>query len=191
MAENSLFPAFVELNYHSAYSPHVMTIPLKGWNPGVGFGDIDTWSGSSSPADTMIEDLVDKLVPFFPSSVVFDSFVIYTKATVDAQSIPRAAKTLGVSGTNITVGNNKAVQGTITAKTSLGGVAKIVLLDVQSGNSFERVTVPNYSAALEAFVNFWFGSAQGFAGRDGGQPYFFLQVSYTLNEKLRREYRMT
>lgn len=191
MAPNSLFPAFVVIDYHSAYAPHKMTIPTKDWNPGAGFGDFETWAGASIAADTMVEALVDVMKEFFPSTSSFDGWTVYTKTDPDAIAIPRAAKVLGVAGTAATTPPIKATQATWTAKTTAGGIAKFSMMDIAAPATFERVTSGGLTADAIAFIDEWFASTNGWSGRDNTQPYFFLQLAYTMNEKLRREYHMT
>lgn len=187
---NSLSPAFVQIQYHSAYAPHVMTLPTLEWTPDADYGLFATWGAGTIAADDMIESLILKMVPFFPSTVVFDSWTIYTMADVEAQAIPRAFKTNNEPGTNATPGQTKAVQATWTFKTSEGGISKVVMLDMGNNNSFERVTQATVGGDGQAFIDEWTADTNGWSGRDNAQPVFFLQVAYTLNEKLRREYHL-
>lgn len=190
MTVHSLAPAFVEISYHSAYAPHVMTIPTLDWTPGGTYGDFATWSSSSIAADAMIEALVDKLQPFFQATVIFDSFTVFTMEDATAPAIPRASKVLALNGTNIGVGEMKATQGTWSAKTEAGNVAKIVMLDYYHGGDFDRVDFSNVGVDGTAFLDEWFALTNGWSGRDNSRPYFFQQLSITLNEKLRRQYHM-
>lgn len=187
---NSLYPSFVQIAYHSVYAPHIATIPTLQWTPDSGYGLFETHAGSTIAADDMVEQLIDVLLPFYPSTVGFDSFTIFTMDTPTSPAIPRAFKTSAEVGSNGTPGNTKAVQGTWTFKTELGGISKIVLLDVGNNNSFEKVTQATVGVAGQAFIDEFTSDANGWAGRDGGQPVFFLQLAYTLNEKLRRNYYM-
>lgn len=139
----------------------------------------------------MVENFIDIIAPFYPASYTFDGYTIYTMDTPTSPAIPRVQTALAVVGTNGTPGNTKAVQATWTWKTTLGGIFKVVNLDMGNNNSFERVTLSGLGAAGLALVAEVQSDGNGWAGRDGGQPTFFLQVSYTMNEKLRRAYRMT
>lgn len=188
---NSLFPAFVQINYHSVYAPHVMTIPTLEWTPDAGYGLFETWAGGTIAADDMVEQLIDVMLPFFPASVGFDAFTIYTMASPTDQAIPRVFKTSAEVGSNGTPGNSHAVQATWTFKTDEGGISKLVMLDMGNNNSFERVTQATVGVAGQALIDEFTSDANGWAGRDNGQPTFFLQIAYTLNEKLRREYHLT
>jgi len=191
MTEGSLYPSFVEIDYHSDYAPHKMTIPTKQWNSGGAFGDFETWSAGAIPADEMVEALVTLMLPFFRSSVSFDGFTVFTMADVDAPAIPRASKVLGLDGTSVGTAPYKATQATWSAKTTAGSLAKIIMLDVALSGSFERLTYSSLTPAAEAFLAEWFDDGNAWSARIDGKPDYFLQISYTMNEKLRREYHMT
>lgn len=186
----SLYPAFFTIEYHSAYAPHLMTVPVVDWNPGLVNGDFVTHNAGSVAALGYISLFVDTIKPFFPATVVFDNFVIYTMDSPTAPAIPRTGAALAVVGTNIAAGNTKALQATLTMKTSLGNLFKQVLLDMGNNNSFERVTAASLGGAGAAWVAFLQDLDGAICGRDRGAPQFFLQISYTLNERLRREYHM-
>lgn len=190
MAENSLSPAYVEVNYHSTWSPHVMTIPTLAWNPGAPYGDFETHAGGAIAAEDMVDALIEVLKAFIPASVAFDGYTIFTKETASAPSIPRAFKASGVVGT-APISWSKATQLTISAKTDEGGDARLVLMDAATGNDFDLVTPSTMSASYTALFAEWFADTNGWAGRDNGLPYYFTQASKTLNEKLRKQYHMT
>jgi hypothetical protein len=183
MAEHSLVPAYVEIDYHSTWSPHKMTIPTLAWNPGAGYGDFETHNGGSIAADEMVDALIAVLKAFVPASVAFDGYTVFTKATEASPSIPRAFKTSGVVGT-APLSWSKATQLTISAKTDNAGDARLVLMDAASGNDFDLITPATITASYTALFAEWFSP-------DNGLPYYFTQASITLNEKLRKQYHMT
>lgn len=186
----SLYPSFVEIKYHSAYAPHVMTIPTKQWTPGAGFGTFATWAGGTIAADTMIEALVTLMLPFFRATVIFDSFTVFTMDTPTSPAVPRASKVLTGVGTSSASAPYKATQATWTVKTNAHSLAKIVMLDVATGGSFEKITFATLTGDAAAFINEWFLDTNGWSARIDGKPDFFLQIAYTMNEKLRKEYHM-
>lgn len=187
---NFLGPWFVEINSHSAYAPHVQTVPTLAWNPGLTYGEFVTWDGVGKAADDMIEEFVDAQAPFFPASYAWDNFVIYSQPTPADPAIPVIGKVLTQSGTGAETTPNKAVQATWSLKTTLGGLFKITMLDVFASANFAKTTPANASPDALALIDLVSDQGMGFAGRDNGRPSFFLQVSYTLNEKLRRQYYM-
>jgi hypothetical protein len=136
-------------------------------------------------------ELTDLLVPFYPTTVIFDSWVAYTRETVNDLWLPRSGGAFSsVEGTSGTPGWYKAVQTTITWRTEDFNHVKVVLLDSASGNTFD----PIFSAAadpstddLDAYMR---SDDCIIAGQDGSRPTTFVRETSTLNEKLRKQYRM-
>ena len=63
-APNSLSPASVEIDYHSAYAPHTMTIPTLEWFPTSitgNLGSFSNWAAGTRDAEDMVLDLIAKL----------------------------------------------------------------------------------------------------------------------------------
>jgi len=190
MAINSLYPAFVQIQYHSAYAPHVMTLPTTQWTPDLDYGTFACWDGSDKAADDMVEELVLLMVPFFKSTVQFDYWTVYTMADPTAPAIPRKGAAIGEPGTSAGTGWDKATQATWSFKTEDGGLSKVVMLDLETGGAFGKITPAGLTGDAAAFVAKWTADTEGWSGRDNSKPDFFLQISYTLNEKLRREYHL-
>jgi len=187
---NSLSPAFVQIQYHSLYGPHVMTLPTRPWTPDLDYGTYECWDSTTKAADDMIEELILLMVPFFPTSTEFDSFTVYTKATPTGPAIPRVSKANGEAGTAGTPGWSKATEAIWTFKTADGGLAKLDFLDFASQNSFDKVTFAGLSGGPLALVDAFTGDSNAWSGRDDSQPMTFLQISYGLNKALRKRYFM-
>lgn len=186
----SLFPSYFQLFYHSAFAPHVATIPTRQWSPGAVNGTFLAWDASNVDADTMITGYVDVFKAFFAATVVFDSYVIYDVPVDGFPGNPVAQERFTAKvGTSVLGGYSKAAQATITMRTDSFNIAKYVGLDVDTGDSFDKVDDPTGIASLEAFIDYVSDITNSFSGRLAGKPDVFLQVSYTLNEKLRRSYR--
>jgi hypothetical protein len=184
---NSLNPAFFKLNYHSNAGPHTATVPTLLWNVGNTF---DTWNAGTVDEITMIEGYVDKLLPFFASDTEFDNWVTYLKPPDPADPQPVSSGSFtGKVGTASSPGWTTAVQGTFSIRTHLFGIYKIVMLDGASGNSFAPSSALG-GAALDLF-NYVSDKDNGFSGQDNGRPNVFIKFTKTLNEKLRRAYRLT
>src|SRR5262245_342002 len=187
--ENALSPAFVEIFSHSAFGPHVQILPTLAYDPDT--EKFDVWVGSPIDAATMITALVTVLKPFFPTTYGFDNWRVFTKA--DAEAIPLlvlAGSFTSVAGTNSSPGWTKAVQRTLSALGHAGSKVRLVMLDAASNNSFDpETTVPSMSA-LSDLMDEWTAASNGWATRAGEQPRTFLELTTTLNEKLRRAYRM-
>lgn len=191
---SSLFPAFFRVFQHSDFGLHVHTTPTLGWNDDAsagGHGSFDTWAGSTTDADAMITDFVTILADFYPSTVVFDSYIIYTMDSPTADPEPRTGNTLAVPGTVSGGGWSKAVQATMVWRTVAFGLLKVVLLDCASGNAYDKIATLPGSGPIFDLDALLVDNTKGFSGQDNAQPGTFIGQTKTLNEKLRREYRMT
>lgn len=191
MTAFSLFPSFVKLYYHTAYSPHVQIIPTRQWNTGLDEGSFDDWASGTIGADDMVQGFVQDVVPYIVTTTVYDYYEIWNYP--DEDSLPEVVRTVAVVDGEGLVDpsgkTTKAVEVTYSFKTSFNNILKIVLLDGVANTQFDKVGVldaPTYSADIIANI---INPTNGWAGRDGGQPMFCSQIAFTLNEKLRRSYR--
>lgn len=190
---NSLFPAFVNIDYHSAFGAHSMTLPTKvytgpdGLNPS---GTFLAWNSTARDADDMINDLVDLFLPFFKPDTTFDAYTIYTLAEPGAPPQPEYAAALGLDGTSVQTAWSKAVQTTFSFRTDLFGQMKLVFLDAPNNNLWDKISQFDTSPEALAILAELSNSANAWSARDNGKPTVLTQIAYTLNEKLRREYNM-
>ena len=192
MTVNSLAPAYVVIDYHSPYGAHKMTLPTTEYAFGSPSGSFVQWSGGTILSDTMIDDLVTLLLPFFPSTVSFDTFQIFSKADADADSIlEESGVIVGGVGSNSSPGWAKATEAVLTMKSTTNGVYRLSLLDCATGNSFDKLTFVSLPTEMVDLVAYFVGGDHGWSARDNGQPVTFLQLTRTLNKALRRKYNMT
>lgn len=185
---NSLYPAYVEINYQSAFGVHQMRLPTRAFN--VANNEFSTWSGGVIDATVMIAELVDDMAEFFAPTTEFTDYIIYTLATPTSDAEPVASAPLATPGVSVGTGWSKAIQQTFTFRTTEFGISKLVFLDPVTSNNFDRVTDGSTPAALAALIADWTKETAAWSGRDNARPATFVQIAYTLNEKLRREYRM-
>lgn len=189
---NSLFPAFVRLFYHTAFGQHVSTIPTLAWDGDLGTngaGGYLNHLGAEVDAEDMILALVEELNEFQPSTAVHDSAIIYTMADATADPLPVAQVLLGEAGTHVGA-DVPASQATMTLRTTNFGIFKLIWFDAPPTTDFlPQRTLPGSGQPLDLF-NVVTSTAWAWAGRDGGRPSQFLQISYTLNEALRKQYRL-
>jgi len=194
MTEYQLDPAYVKLYYTSEYAPHEHVIPTLNWVPTSITGTMGSyvaWNTVPIDAEDMIDNLVDKLKVFQDPSTSYTLAEIYTKATPTAPSILQAAKTLAVVGTSAAGGVRKAVQGTFNMKTTAGHAFKMVFLDYPHGTGqFDKQTPISFSAGAIALINEIASTGNAWAGRDKQRVNTALSVTNTLNEALRKQYRM-
>lgn len=190
MTPNSLSPAYAVINYHSEFGSHKMTIPTTNYNPGAPVGTFDIPGGGIINASDMINDLVDAIVAFFPDTVAFDFFEIFTKATATADSVLRLSQTMAQVGASATPGWTKAAEAVWSFKTLGNGLFKLVFLDFDSGDQWDKITFSGLTGPALTLVNYLNGGGHGWTGRDDTSPGTFLQIAYGLNKALRRKYNM-
>jgi len=191
MAPNSLSPASVVIDYHSAYAPHKMTIPTKEWFPTSITGTLGSylaWNGSPIDAEVMITALIDKLKVFMKTNAAFDNITIYTQATSTSANIPRVGLAVAVAGT-ATTGDEAAVSGTWNLKTTLNGDMKLVLLDTPiPATWFNRILPSGFSSGQQDVAIELGSSSNAWSGRDDSQAVTVRSITYDLNDKLQRMY---
>lgn len=190
---NNLYPSYVQIRYHSIYGNHTMTLPTLRWNAGdLGTpGTFDTHDGVGIAADTMVEALVDTFLGFYPATVIFDTYEIFNAPVLSTPLVfnPVYGASLALEGADATpLGVDKAVQYTIGMRTTLFGRVQIVFLDIPTGNTWGNVTTPD--AAVNAVLAEFTATTNGWAGRDGGRPFYFTNISISMNKRLRRKYGM-
>lgn len=194
MAPNSLYPCSAVIGYRSAYAPHKMTLPLLAWSPISGGHPAGTnlnWNAAQTDTADLIEDFIDLLKPFFYTTTVFTDWTIYTYATPTAPARPVvSAQISGGAGTGgATI---PASQASWMFKTTGFGVFKLVMLDTKVSAAFGPLTALVSPADDDeiAVIDYVKDDAMSFAGRDGDKVSVWHKITYTLNEKLRKSYRL-
>jgi len=192
MAPNSLSPASVVIDYHSAYAPHKMTIPTKEWFPtsvtGV-LGSYQAWDLTTIDAEVMITALIDVIKPFLKANAAIDHATVYTQATPTSPNIPRAGKAFSVAGTSAVGNNEAAVSATWNFKTTGNGNAKIVILDTPFRSTWlAKVSPVDFTAAEIALATEFGIDSNAWSGRDDLRPVEVRNITWDVNDKLQREY---
>lgn len=191
LARNRLFPSFVVVDYTSAHGQHKQTLPTLQWN-GSGLGDpgsFDTHDGTGIVSTTMMLNFINAYRPVLPTTTQLVSYTIYNMPTPTSIPQPVYGAAIGLAGTDATTtGQAKAVQWTMTIRTTVFGLLKFVMLDRPSGNIWGNVTAMD--APTLALFNQLTASENGWSGRGGGRPLTFLGISISLNKALRRKYDM-
>jgi hypothetical protein len=192
MAPNSLSPASVVIDYHSAYGAHKMTIPTRAWNPVPLTGTLGSyiaWNSVVRDGEAMINDLVDLLVPFVPATFSFDKATTYLQASAGAPNIPQTSVALTQVGTSGSTNPSAAVSATFLFKTTGNGIFKLVLLDSPFGSGWLAPLLPGgFSADANALENEVIDPANAWSGRDDLQPAFMNKITYDVNDKLQKMY---
>ena len=95
---NSLFPAYLKINYVSAYAPHVMTIPTLEYAPDTGEFHTHT-DGTLMDVASLKTLLFDTIKPIFKSTTEFVDWTVYTLAAPGDPALPVFSESLGIAGT--------------------------------------------------------------------------------------------
>jgi len=191
MAPNTLSPASVVIDYHSAYGPHKMTIPTREWFPtsvtGI-LGSYQAWDLTTIDAEVMITAFATLVAKFLKTNGAIDNATVYTMATATSPNIPRAGKALSITGT-ASGSDEAAVSRTWNFKTTGNGNAKIVILDTPIRSTwFNRVLPTGFSADEEDLAQEYGAASNAWAGRDDLQPLNVRGITMDLNDKLQRMY---
>jgi len=171
-----------------------MTLPIKQWaGPSTGHdgGTVLNWMDAQADVDDMIQGFVDVLLPFWPNTTTFLSYTVYTYATEDSPARPQVSLPV-VTGAGSGGATIPAAQATFNFKTDLFGTFKLVMLDAKVSSDFGPISalVSPANDNEIAVRDYLMADEWGFSGRDNSQIAVLNKITYTLNEKLRAEYRL-
>lgn len=185
-------PVYVKIEYSSAFGPHTMIRAIKdAWVTGADLGTVVPWSGGAAIAvKTMVTDLLDKIKVLYPSSVTFNGATLYTQPDPDVPATPQLTTTLAVAGTSVGTSWGKAVELSLTFRDTAFNLARLVLLDCPTGNDFDQKIYGDLDSGVQDVVNEFMSTSKAWASARGNRPSTFIKQTATLNEKLRRAYRM-
>jgi hypothetical protein len=194
MAPNSLSPASGKIDYHTLYATHHAVLPTLAWFPTSITGDLGSyqaWDLSSIDAEDMWTGLLAVLAPLVPSTTVFDAVTVYTQADAMAPNIPQASHAYAVAGTSGATGLSEANSATFNFKTTGNANAKVVLLDFPLGSGgYNAIHPAGFSAEILALAAYIESTANAFSGRDDNRVNVLRKVTFDLNDKLQKQYRM-
>jgi hypothetical protein len=122
---------------------------------------------------------------------VFDYWEIWNYPDPDSLPQPVATLALDIAGTATPLGWSEAVEQTFVIRTTDFGIFKYVLLDAQTNNFFGKVAVSDFAPEYDALMDELTSVDNGWSGRDNARPAIVKGATITLNEKLRRSYRLT
>lgn len=195
MALNTLYPAAGVISYTTPFGVHKMTIPTLAWSIAIGThgkGGYTAWDGTTSvDAQDMWEDLINDLAAFVLADTSFDSVTLYTYSAVNAPANPVMFWTPAIVGTNTTTTQRKAVQQTWNFRTADFGRFKLTLLDGPIGSNWDKIIPSGFGSADLAIVGALTDLTKAWSGRDNSAPAAAISKTFTLNDKLRREYGMS
>jgi hypothetical protein len=192
MTPGDLSPGFIKVLSHSAFGPHVTILPVN--TPVINEGTpasstITNWASGTVSWRTMVTDLITLIADAMPDSYEYDTAILYTKE-LGEDPIPWDQFSLAIPGTVVTAGWAKATQETISVRDADFNLAKLVLLDFASGGDFAKYTDAT-AAGVDLILAEWTDPTNGWSSQKNARPNIFISATRTLNEKLRRAYRLT
>jgi len=191
---NSLYPAYVLINYHSVYGTHKMIIPTRAWQPtnitGT-MGSYTAWDTTQVDAEVMINALVATFQPFFLSTSAFDDATIYTLTSPTSPALPQRGAALTLPGTGTGTGQAKAAESHYSFRDTAFNLAGITFLDAPVNAGFARKDPAAFSVEDDALKLEFSAVNRAWSSRAGFRPSVLRKITYDMNGKLRREYGMT
>jgi hypothetical protein len=190
---NSPGPWFTKIEYHSTVGSHVMILPMNDVDLNEGspeLSNVIAWDASTILWTDMVTNLCGQMASKFPTSHNFDVATLFSQPDPELPPVYHVTFTVNVPGTNALSGWYVAAQETINARDTEGNLVKLVLLDFASTNVWSK-----FKSVADADINDlfaeWTALSNGWASRAGNRPNTFISSTRTLNEKLRREYKLT
>jgi hypothetical protein len=189
---NSLAPGFIVINEHSEFGLHKRVLPTRVWTGLTGSsGTYVPWGGGTISDHDMVFSFVTKIKEVMVTTYHFDDYTVYTQADENSPPLPRFTEIIDIAGLLTAADAVPASQGTMTFRTAAFGKFKLTLLDaIPSGDFLPQrpgdftTDQSNLALEIESDANAW-------QARDGSQITTLLRLTWTLNEKLRKAYRLT
>lgn len=189
MAENSLFPGFVDLFYTTNGHQHKARIPAA---PYLGAGAV--WgleTGTPGPGyfpwTAGIDAYVAVLRPLIHSSSQIVRAELWTMASPTADPVFVAVYDVELAGTSAAapVANSQAV---FTFRTDVGGILRTYIMEGSLAVNQEHFPPGWGGATLAAFANYIMSANSWLKGRDGGKPFAGVRFLSKTNDTLRKKY---
>lgn len=195
MSLNSLYPSFVQFNYHSAWGKHKQTIPTRQWSPPSGghpSGTFLNWLGSAVDAESMINALTTEVVAITDAHTFFDYAIIYSyPALPPATPNPVAIFQQNVAGLVAHTDAAQAIQNTYTFFDTAFNTFKFILLDSDASFGLTPETYGELDADHQSVVGVLIDDNWGWSSRANLRPDVLRRVVSKPNDKLRKEYNLT
>jgi len=188
MAINSRAPAFVLLKYTANNHAHVMSFCISPDTIGVGVNTIvNTKFGSTSAlSDSLTEDLIPVLVPFFRGADSFDEAEVYSQPTPDDDPLYCETIPIAMVGTNAGT-TTPFGQGVLSLRTAAGGIGKVYLMEGVLGSNIHDPR-PFTDPRVTDLANYLTGPGSIWYARDNSFPILGLTWNTKTNDALRKKY---
>jgi len=194
MTEHSRSPAFIVADYHTLYAPHKQQFCLRDWFPassGHPMGTATAADGSIVDVKDCCDDLLGVMSVFALPDSVWDLVTVFTQALAVGPAFPQASYVPTQVGTSAGGAPRKATEITYIMRTTDFNIVKMVLLDTPVSANFEEKLPGAFSSADNAFLTEFGAVNRPWVGQDGAKPNTAVRITYNLNQKLRKAYRMT
>jgi hypothetical protein len=194
MAEFDDGPTVIQLDYVSQFGPHSQRFHAVEWNPVPvtgGMGSFLDWNGVPRDAEDMIGDMVALLKELHIPETTYTLATIFSVPAPGAPLIPVASKALAVVGTSPLVEHSKAIQSTMSMRSSLFHAAKIVNLDVpHDATEFDKQNIGTMGTAYLSVFDEYAADGNAWCAKDGAQVITCISLTWNINQALRKQYGM-
>jgi hypothetical protein len=185
-------PTEIKLYYHTPYSSHLQNLKLREWTNGSDMGTVLRWSDDAPVSvKTMLDALIALEKVLFSADSAFDIAFLYTFASPDQPGVLRRVYAPAVVGVTAVSGWNEAVQLNLNGKDTEGNPVRLSLLDVDVGNDFSKRYLADIDAAVTDIWAAFALDTNGWQSQAGHKPDALVSQTANINERLRRQYRLT
>jgi hypothetical protein len=186
-----LGPYIMKISYAQlGFGVHTLTHSIDEWidtSSTNNAGRIRKHDGGDEDTLVAIEGFLTKIKPFFTADVSFNSATIYRQLLpTDTPTPVVSIQFTGIVGTSGAVGWHVATEKTINMRSTAFNTFKLVFLDCDSLDDWDKVSILPSTGALHDLFEYLVGTENFVIARDGNYPSIFLSQTITLNEKLRR-----
>ena len=188
---NNFRPGFVDLKYNSAYAPHNMRLGTRlpaYAAPGLANVSYEAWDASIVSAQDMVDDLLVVLKACHLVTTTFFLATFYDFHEGLDSPIPIATYAPGVDGTDVSVAWNEATMVNLIGRDTAGNVAKLVLLDVATGNNWNDLYLSDIAAAYIALWDEFSSVSKAWQSRKNYRPDILVHQTAKLSDALRKRY---
>lgn len=194
MTAHSRSPAFIIVDSHSAYGLHKSQFCLTDFFPpstGHDLGTATAHDGSNVDLITAVDDLLGVISTVYLPTTVFDLATVYTQALPVGPAYPQASYVPTQVGVSSAGGPHKATETIFVMRTTAFNIVKLVMLDTPVSALFDPLPVGSWGAPQTDILDEFGALNRPWCGLDGNRPDQGIKITYNLNQKLRKEYRMT
>ena len=194
MTEYGLEPAYVKVDYSTAFGAHSHLICTRAWNPVSITGTLGSyiaWDTTAIDAEVMMDDLVDNLADQHLDTTSINQVTVFTKADETSPSLPVASKAYTTVGVIASPKISRAVSKTLNFRTDGIHAAKIVILDAPHNNTdFNKEFYADWVTADVNMLLLLTNDGYAWSGRDNTRFNSAVSITWNLNQQLRKQYGM-